>query len=68
MNAIYHLYSFVDGAIEYTDCSSAGGRDPTSNLNMTLNYQMVRLHFWDLQECGDPVTHTSIQNRSARTN
>ena len=46
------------GVVEYTDCNhSREVRSlhlPTSVLDMTLNYLMVRLQSWSFGECGVP--------------
>ena len=46
------------GAVEYTDCFSAGGNTPLpmSVLEMTLNNLMVRFqYYWSFGECGVPL-------------
>ena len=45
------------GTVEYTNCFSAEGLDPTpmSVLDMTLNYLMMRFQPWSFGECGVPL-------------
>ena len=58
MWSLYYLITQSAMAVEYTDCTSAEGLDPTFNEcpDMTLNNLMVRFEqCWSFGEYGVPL-------------